>query len=303
MAQQGVLDLGGADVVARGNDHVVGAGLVKKVTIGVLHKGVAGVVPAVSHIVGLARIVQVLAAGGPNHGDAADAAARQLLPLFVNNAGGVTRHHAPDGAAAHLLGRGRNKDVEHFGGANAVEHLQAGGVFPQLAGGVGQALASADAQAQRRSPAPLRRLLLHEGRHLAVKSGRGEDDGGAGVKNQLRHRLRCVGNVWEVHRGTRPHGKDQQPAQAKGEGQRRRAHHDVLGGGTQHMARPGFAGGQHVAVGVHRGFGFAGGARGEGQQRNVISGGGTGWVLAVVAGGGERQLAALVQRIKADQGL
>jgi hypothetical protein len=39
---------------------------------------------------------------------------------------------------------------------------------------------------------------------------------------------------------------------------------------AQHVPRPGLAGGQHVAVGVHGGLGLAGGAGGERQQRDVV---------------------------------
>ena len=55
MLQQRILHLRAADVVAGGDDHVVGARLVEEVAVRVLHEGVARVVPAVLHVVGLAR--------------------------------------------------------------------------------------------------------------------------------------------------------------------------------------------------------------------------------------------------------
>jgi hypothetical protein len=56
MLQQRVLDLGPADVVAGGDDHVVGARLVDEVAVLVLQEGVARIVPAVLHVAGLARV-------------------------------------------------------------------------------------------------------------------------------------------------------------------------------------------------------------------------------------------------------
>jgi hypothetical protein len=131
--------------------------------------------------------------------------------------------------------RGRNEDVEHLGGADAVQHLDAGGLLPELARGVGQALARAHADAQRGRP-----TLRGKRRHLPVERGRGVADGGAHLAMSLRHGLGRVGNVGKVHRGTRPHRKHQQAAQAEGERQRRRAHHDVVGRGlaAHGAARP-----------------------------------------------------------------
>ena len=138
--QQRVLDFRAADVVAGGDDHVVGAGLVEEVAVLVLHEGVAGVVPAVLHVVGLARVVQVLAAGGADHGQLADRAARHFVAVVVDHLGRVAGHHLADGAGAHVAAGRGDEDVEHLGGADAVQHLDAGRLLPQLARRVGQAL-------------------------------------------------------------------------------------------------------------------------------------------------------------------
>ncbi|MCY1369450.1 hypothetical protein D9M69_564940 [compost metagenome] len=161
--------------------------------------------------------------------------------------------------------------MEHLGGADAIKHLQPGGLLPELARGVRQAFARAHADAQ-----PADAVHFGERGHLAVEGWRGVADGGAHAGDQLHHGLGRVGDGGEVHRGAGPHGKHQQAAQAEGECQRGRAHHDVVGCGAQHVARPGLAGGDQVAVRVHGGFGAARGARGEGQQGDVVGAGGAG---------------------------
>ena len=75
----------------------------------------------------------------------------------------------------------------------------------------------------------------------------------------------------QQHRaGAHAQREHQQPAQSEGEGQRRAADEDVVGGGAQHVRRPAAAGGDHVAVKVHRALGHAGGAGGEREQATVV---------------------------------
>ena len=64
-----------------------------------------------------------------------------------------------------------------------------------------------------------------------------------------------------------------QAAEAEGEPDRRGAGEHVVGLGAQHVRRERVGDGQHVAVEVHRRLRPAGGARGEGQQRDVVGGG------------------------------
>ena len=221
MFEQGVFYLGRADVVAGRDDHVIGAGLVEKVTVIVLREGVAGVVPAVFDVIELARIAHVFAAGGALHGEAAHGAVRHLVALGVHHFGYITRHHLPNGPPAHLIRRRRDEDVEHLGGANAVQHVNAGGLAPELAGGVGQALARTHAQAKLGGVATLLGLFCHKRGHLPVKSGCGVANGGTGVEHELRHALWGVGPIRKIHRGTGPHRKNQQAPQAKRKSQRR----------------------------------------------------------------------------------
>ena len=57
-----LLDLRAADVVAGGDDHVVAAGLVPEVAVGVAREGVAGDVPAVVDVGLPGAVVEVAAA-------------------------------------------------------------------------------------------------------------------------------------------------------------------------------------------------------------------------------------------------
>ena len=158
--------------------------------------------------------------------------------------------------------------MKHLGGTDAVQHLDARRLAPERACGVGQALAGAHTNAQGRG-STVGDDLLHVGRHLPVKRGRCVADRRSDLAHQPGHALWRVGRVGKVDRGARPHRKNQQTAQSKGKRQRRRAHDNVIRRGLQHMARPRFAGSQHVAVSVDRGFGLARRARGECHQGNV----------------------------------
>src|SRR3546814_17910042 len=76
--------LGAGDVVAGRDNHVVGARLVPEIAVLVADIGVAGEVPAVLHICGLAfRIVEIATAGGAAHPQPADRAGRpRIAALF-----------------------------------------------------------------------------------------------------------------------------------------------------------------------------------------------------------------------------
>src|SRR5688572_4614368 len=54
VGEEGILDLGRGDVVARADDYVVGARAVPIIAVGIAGIGVAGDVPAVLDVIGLA---------------------------------------------------------------------------------------------------------------------------------------------------------------------------------------------------------------------------------------------------------
>ena len=96
-------DLGAADVVAGGHDHVVAAGLVVEVAVGIAAEGVAGDVPAVDDVGVLALVVEVAAAGGADDGEAADARRAEFLPVGVQDRGPVAGHRLARGAGADVV--------------------------------------------------------------------------------------------------------------------------------------------------------------------------------------------------------
>ena len=130
VAQQHVFDLDAGDVVAGRDDHVVGAPLVEEVAVGVLQVGVAGVVPAALDVVGLARVAQVAAAGRALHREAPDRSGGNVVALVVDDARAVARHGGAGGAGPRVRLVGGDEDVEHLGGADAVDDLDAGRLFP-----------------------------------------------------------------------------------------------------------------------------------------------------------------------------
>src|SRR5699024_6584729 len=81
------LDLGGADVVTRGHDHVVAAGLVDEVAVLVAVEGVAGDVPPVDDVVSLADVVEVTAPQRSAHGQAARLVVAELIAVLIEDDG------------------------------------------------------------------------------------------------------------------------------------------------------------------------------------------------------------------------
>ena len=114
--------------------------------------------------------------------------------------------------------------------------------------------------------------LVHGREHGAVCGRRGEADRRSVTLDDLDHVGR--GGVLQKRRGgTEAQRKDRQPAQAEGEGERRRADEDIVGGDVQHLLRIAVGDDQQVAVEVHGRLGHAGRSRGEGEQRDVVAAG------------------------------
>ena len=187
MREQRRLDLGAGDVVAGGDDHVVGARLVEEVARLVHEVGIAGDVPAVLHVILLALICQVAAAGRSLHRELADDAGLAWPPFLIEHRRAIAGDGIAGGAAAHALGRMRDEDVHHLGRADAVDDLDAGRPLEQLARRIGQRLAGRDAFLQRRQIEP-----PSDGRHLPVHDRRGEAGVGLEALDGLEQRLRRV---------------------------------------------------------------------------------------------------------------
>ena len=176
-------------------------------------------IPAVFDVVFLAWIIHVFAAGRADYRQFADRAARHFVAAVIHHLRAVARHHLANGTLADVPPGGRNEDVKHFSGTNAVKQLDAGRVAPQRAGGIGQALASADTNAQGGRP-PLIADLFHVRRHLPVKRRCGVADGGGHLMDEACHCRRRVGLIRKIDRRPGPHRKNQHPAQPEGKRQR-----------------------------------------------------------------------------------
>ena len=172
MLEQHRLDLRPGDVVARRDDHVVGARLVPEEAVCIHEVGVAGDVPAVLDVFALALVGEIAAAGRTAHREPADRAGPNLAPALVDHLGFVAGHDPAGGAGTDVLLGRADEDVQHFGRADPVHDLEAGCLKPCVEGRLRQSLAGRDAFAQRGNI-----VLADLRQHGAVGRGRGEHDG------------------------------------------------------------------------------------------------------------------------------
>src|SRR5690606_1705379 len=115
-AHQHLLHLDGGDVVAGRDDHVVGAGPVPEVAVGVAHVGVAGDVPAAAHVDRLPLVVEVAAADRAAHREPAGGAVGHRPAVVAEHLCGEPGDGAAGGAGADVLVGGGDEDVQHLGG-------------------------------------------------------------------------------------------------------------------------------------------------------------------------------------------
>src|SRR3546814_11026860 len=121
MGEERMLRLRRGDIVARRDDHGVGAGEVPEIAILVLAVGVAGDVPAIDDIVGLARIVEISAAGRALDGEAARSRGGEWAVIVAKHAGLVAGHGLAGSAGKDVVARGGGEDVHIHGRADAVD--------------------------------------------------------------------------------------------------------------------------------------------------------------------------------------
>ena len=264
MRKEAGLDFGAGDVVAGRDDHVVGARLVVKIACRIHRVGVAGDVPAVPDVVLLPCIGKVAAAGRAFYRELADHARRAGFARFIDHPRLVAGDGVTGGAAPRRFRGVRNENVDHLGGAQAVDNLDAAGLLEQLACRIGQGFAGRYAFFQAGDIE-----AGHQGGHLAVKRRRGEAHRGLEVLHHLEQQLGRE-SFHQHRRGAKAHREGEHAAQPEGEGERRRAAEYVVALGLEAGARKAVAHGDDVAVKMHRALGLAGGAGGEGDQRNVL---------------------------------
>ena len=188
MGEQHRLDFRTGYVVPGRDYHVVGAGLISEVAIGVLDIGVAGDVPAALHVLRLPAVAEVAAAGRAAHREPPGGSGRHLAAGPVNDARFVSRNRPAGRAGAHVLLAGSDKDMQHLGRTQAVDDPDSRRCLPRLECGCRKRLAGRNAFPQRRN------VMLGEfAEHIAIGRRSGETDRRAelfdGRKKIARRRL------------------------------------------------------------------------------------------------------------------
>ena len=137
--------------------------------------------------------------------------------------------------------------------------------------------------------------------HHPVRGRRGEADASPDARSMACEQASGGAASSRTRGGADAHREEEQAAEPEGEGERRAADEDVVRGGLQRRAREAVADRQHVAVEMHRALRLAGGARGEGDQRDVVGRGvdvgelGRGAAHALIELGSDARLARAVE--------
>ena len=146
MVKQRILDLRAADVVAGGNDHVVGPRDIPEIAVGILAVTVARQIPAVDDVAALPLlVVEVFAAGRPPCREQAFAGRLQDVAGLVHNTGLVAGDRRAGRAGPDVVALGRNENVDHFRRAQAIDDPDPGCGPECLEGRQGQRFAGGNA--------------------------------------------------------------------------------------------------------------------------------------------------------------
>ena len=147
--------------------------------------------------------------------------------------------------------------MQHFGGADAVDHLAAEVRRPALADVAGQGFTGRRTQPQRHLVA---RGQVGAGQHAAKPGGRAIEHRRLVVHQALEHGLGGGALGHQQRGGADAQRESQRVAQPVGEEQFGGGEHRVFFRQAQHRLAVQFGGPVQVGLGVHRALGFAGGA-------------------------------------------
>src|SRR5687768_18196336 len=133
MLEQYVLYFRTGNVVSTGDDHVVRAGLVPEVSIGVELVRIACEIPAVLDVFPLLLdVVEVPAAGRPTHGKPSHRAIWRIIAIIVDDLRLISRNDFPCRTRSYVIFWRADEDVEHLRGTDPVDDLQARRVQPRF---------------------------------------------------------------------------------------------------------------------------------------------------------------------------
>ncbi len=293
VARQRVLDLERRHPDAGHLEHVVGAALVDVAAVGIAHVLVAGARPgAFEGRAGLLALVPIAVGGrGAAHEHLADLAVGHVAARFVDEPHLVTRHGAAAGAVFHLARQVDDVLVQHLGGADAIEDLDAEARGEGAADFLGQGLARRHADAQAIGARVPRGTRI--GEHGGIERRHAVEHGGTMLLQGGEHEVRCRALRAQDGRRADRHRKRHGVAEAIGEEQFRRRIDDIVGG----EADAGLAdetGGFHEArMHVAGALGHAGRARRVEPEGDLVAAGVGGRESRVVQG----ELVAEGQRV------
>ncbi len=132
MREQAGFDFRSGDVVSGRNDHVVIAGLIPEIAVRIHDIGIAGDVPAVLDIFGLARVGQIFAAERPANGKSSRRAGRAFLPIVIDDTRFITGDGFTSRSGSDVVFRRRDEDMQHFRRADAVGQRKPGRTLPRF---------------------------------------------------------------------------------------------------------------------------------------------------------------------------
>ena len=276
MGAERAFDLERRDIDAADLEHVVAPPAIDVVTALILHVFVAGARPFAQE--GLARALAVVPIHDrrrrPAHLQLAHfVAARNHVAVIVDETDVVARHRLAGGAVFHPARIVRNEDVQHLGGTDAVEHVDAVALLPAPPDVRRQGLTRGDAVSQLQ----IRAL---------GRAGMGEE-GGIECRHGIEHRHRMAAQDRgdclrgrairrEDGGGADRHGESHGVAEPVGEKELGHRIADVAFLEAEHTAGIEVGGQAQIGVDVHRALGPAGRARGIKPKAHVVARGGRG---------------------------